>query len=107
VGGNTLASILTTLDRHASVAACGLAGSHELHTTVFPFILRGVNLLGIDSNTCPNDVRREAWRRLADEVPKPLLSRMGQRIALADVPEKSLDIVEGRVQGRIVVDINA
>ena len=107
VGGSTLASILSTLDRHASVASCGLAGSHELHTTVFPFILRGVNLLGIDSNTCPNDVRRKAWQRLADELPKALLARTGQQIALADVPSKSLEIVEGHVQGRIVVDVNA
>jgi acrylyl-CoA reductase (NADPH) len=59
VGGSTLATIISQLDTHASAASCGLAGGHELHTTVFPFILRGVNLLGIDSNTCPTE---HGWR---------------------------------------------
>lgn len=105
VGGATLAAVLSTMGWHGSVAACGLTASHELHTTVYPFILRGVNLLGIDSNTCPMDVRQAAWQRLADELPGEVLDQMKERIGLAEVPARSVDIVEGRTRGRIVVDV--
>ena len=108
VGGQTLATIISELERHASVASFGNAGGHELHTTVFPFILRGVNLLGIDSNTCPNDRRRVAWQRLADLLTDAHFERLLNRtISLEEVPAASAEITRGEVRGRIVVDVNA
>lgn len=108
VGGDTLAALIAQLQRHASVAAFGNAGGHEVHTTVFPFILRGVNLLGIDSNTCPNDRRIVAWNRLADLLSEDVLDRITARtIPLATVPDASREVLSGTVRGRIVVDVNA
>jgi acrylyl-CoA reductase (NADPH) len=92
---------------HGCVAACGLAGSSDLNTTVFPFILRGVGLLGIDSNWCPQARRREAWARLARDLPKDAIARMMQVAPLLDVLTLSREILQGRVRGRIVVDVNA
>lgn len=107
VGGETLAAILSQLDRHGCVAACGLAGGASLQTTVFPFILRGVSLLGIDSNTCPNDLRRTAWERIAGTLSAETLDRMTAGvISLGEVPEASERILRGGVQGRLVVDVN-
>lgn len=106
VGGRTLAALLSQTARHGAVAACGLAGGSDLHTTVFPFILRGVNLLGIDSVQCPADVRREAWHRLARDLPKEMLEVITQTIPLGDVPRVSEEILEGNVRGRVVVDVN-
>lgn len=107
VGGRTLASILSRLHPHASVAACGLAGGHELHTTVFPFILRGVNLLGVDSNTCPKDRRVRAWKRLAHLLSSERLEQMvAATISLEDVPAFSRRLLDGGVQGRILVDLD-
>ena len=108
VGGGTLATLIAQTQRHGSVAAFGNAGGHELHTTVLPFILRGVNLLGIDSNTCPNDRRRTAWARLADLLTDDHYERIHARtISLEDVPEASREILAGDVQGRILVDLQA
>lgn len=106
VGGNTLATLLAQLQRHGSVASFGNAGGHELHTTVLPFILRGVNLLGIDSNTCPNDRRRTAWNRLADLLTDDHFEHIHARtISLDDLPAVSRAILDGQVQGRILVDV--
>lgn len=105
VGSATLAAMLSQTSRHGSVAACGLAGGSELNTTVFPFILRGVSLLGIDSNTCPADVRRTAWGRLARDLPKEALAALTQTIPLTDVPAMSEEILKGHVQGRVVVAV--
>ncbi|MEM1043364.1 MAG: MDR family oxidoreductase [Bacteroidota bacterium] len=107
VGGKTLATLLAQTDRHGSVAAYGLAQSHELSTTVFPFILRGVNLLGVDSNTCPPERRRAAWDRLADLLTSDDLDAMQQTIGLGEVVDFSEKITRGETQGRIVVDVNA
>lgn len=107
VGGTTLAALISQMDRHASVAVCGLAGGAELHTTVLPFILRGVNLLGIDSNTCPRALREHAWRRLALTVPREKLHRLTTTISLAEVPQWSERILRGEITGRVVVDVNA
>lgn len=107
VGSQTLASILAALQYRASVAACGLVGGNELHTTVFPFVLRGVNLLGIDSNMSPLEERREAWARLVRDLPLDLLEEMIEEIPLSDVAAFSQQIVEGRIRGRVVVDVNA
>jgi acrylyl-CoA reductase (NADPH) len=107
VGGQTLASILAALKYRASVAACGLVGGNDLHTTVFPFILRGIKLLGIDSNMSPLEERREAWARLVRDLPLDLLEEIIEEIPLSDVAAFSQQIVEGRIRGRVVVDVNA
>jgi len=107
VGGPTLATLIAQTERHGSIASYGLAQSHELHTTVFPFILRGINLLGIDSNTCPPDRRAEAWRRLDTVLSSDTLSAVQQTIGLGDVITYSEKITRGETQGRIVVDVNA
>ena len=106
VGGTTLASLLATTRRHGCVAACGLAGGAGLKTTVFPFILRGVTLAGIDSNTAPPALREEAWGRLADAVGRGALAAVGRTvIALDDVPEWAGRIVDGDTVGRVVVAV--
>jgi acrylyl-CoA reductase (NADPH) len=107
VGGATLATVLTQLKYRASVAACGLAGGNDLAATVIPFLLRGVNLLGIDSVMCPHDERIEAWRRLALDLPLDLLDHMTEIVPLPAVPGLAPKILNGEVRGRIVVDIKA
>lgn len=108
VGGDTLATVLAQLDRHAAVAACGNAGGASLATTVFPFILRGVALLGIDSNTAPMPRRTAAWQRLAEDVSSAVWEQIhAATISLDDVPDWSATIMEGGIQGRVVVDVNA
>jgi acrylyl-CoA reductase (NADPH) len=107
VGGTTLATILTQLHYRASVAACGLAGGSDLPATVIPFLLRGVNLLGIDSVMCPRDERVEAWRRLAGELPPDRLEHMARTMPLSTLPELAPQILKGVVRGRIVVDVKA
>jgi acrylyl-CoA reductase (NADPH) len=105
VGGNTLATILTQLEYRASVAACGLAGGTDLSATVIPFLLRGVNLLGIDSVMCPREERTEAWRRLARDLPLDRLERMTRIEPLAALPGLAQKILKGEVRGRTVIDI--
>jgi acrylyl-CoA reductase (NADPH) len=107
VGGATLAALIPALAIGGSVAACGNAGGPELHTTVFPFILRGANLLGILSVYVPLDRRRQAWERLARDLPADALERMIQVAPLADVLALSQAICEGKIRGRVVVDVNA
>jgi acrylyl-CoA reductase (NADPH) len=108
VGGDTLATLLAQLKRHGSVASFGNAAGHELSTSVFPFILRGVNLLGIDSNTCPNDRRRRAWRRLGSTLTDEDVEAIHARtIPLDAVPEASRTLLEDGVRGRILVDLRA
>ena len=107
VGGTTLATILTQLKYRASVAACGLAGGNDLPTTVIPFLLRGVNLLGIDSVMCPREERIEAWQRLVRDLPLDRLERMTETVPLSGLPELAPRILKGEVRGRIVVDVTA
>ncbi|MFN3597634.1 MAG: MDR family oxidoreductase [Rubricoccaceae bacterium] len=105
VGGATLAHLVATMRRHGCIAACGLAGGHALETTVFPFILRGVVLYGIDSNTSPPGRRERAWARLAEAFAAGALGGIGRTtIGLADVPEWAGRIVQGRTVGRVVVE---
>jgi acrylyl-CoA reductase (NADPH) len=105
VGDTTLATILTQLNYRASVAACGLAGGSELPATVLPFLLRGVNLLGIDSVMCPRDRRIEAWQRLVRDLPLDRLERMTQTVPLSALPELAPQILKGEVRGRTIVDV--
>jgi acrylyl-CoA reductase (NADPH) len=105
VGGTTLATILTQLAYRAAVAACGLAGGSELPTSVIPFLLRGVSLLGIDSVMCPHVRRVAAWDRLARDLPRDRLDRMTQHVPLASLPDLAPRILAGEIRGRIVVDI--
>lgn len=107
VGGTTLATVLTQMKYRGSVAACGLAGGSDLPTTVIPFLLRGVNLLGIDSVMCPADRRRAAWARLGTDLDLGLLDRMTTVIGLGALPEHGPRILAGQTRGRVVVDVNA
>ena len=106
VGGTTLARILAQTKLHGSVAAVGLAGGNTLETSVLPFLLRGVSLLGIDSATCPGPRRRAAWARLAADLPVDRLDAMTSEAGLADLLDLSGQILEGQIRGRTVIDVN-
>lgn len=106
VGGPTLANVLASLKHRGSAASCGLAGGSKLDTTVIPFLLRGVNLLGIDSVSSPRPERETAWNRLVKELDPRTLENITSLISLADLPEKAGDILAGKVRGRLVVDVN-
>jgi acrylyl-CoA reductase (NADPH) len=90
-----------------AVAAVGLAGGPELKTTVLPFLLRGVNLLGIDSVMQPRDRRLIAWRRIARDLPIEKLEAMVEDATLEDLRALGKAILKGQVKGRVVVDVNA
>jgi acrylyl-CoA reductase (NADPH) len=107
VGGAMLARVLGQMKYGASVASVGLAGGAALPATVIPFLLRGVNILGIDSVMQPFDNRQRAWQRVARDLPMGKLEEMIVPAVLADVPRLAADILKGRVQGRVVVDVNA
>ena len=107
VGSTTLATILTQLRSRASVAACGLAGGNDLPASVIPFLLRGVNLLGIDSVLSPQPERQVAWSRLATELPPAVIDGMTEVIGLGQLPDYANRILKGQVRGRVVVDVDA
>ncbi|QDC10120.1 oxidoreductase [Oceanicola sp. D3] len=107
VGGAMLARVLGQMKYGGSVAAVGLAGGAGLPATVVPFLLRGVNLLGIDSVMQPYDNRLEAWTRIASDLPMEKLEAMIQPATLEDLPQLGADILKGQVRGRVVVDVNA
>lgn len=107
VGGAMLARVLGQMKADASVAAIGLAGGADLPAKVTPFILRGVNLLGINSVTVPYEKRLIAWRRIAAELPMAKLEAMIHPATLDDLPALGVAILKGQVQGRVVVDVNA
>jgi acrylyl-CoA reductase (NADPH) len=102
-----LARVLGQMKYGASVASVGLAGGAGLPATVIPFLLRGVNILGIDSVMRPYNNRIEAWSRIANELPLEKLDSMIVDAKLADLPMLGKDILKGKVQGRVVVDVNA
>jgi len=106
VGGAMLARVLGQMKYGASVAAVGLAGGANLPATVVPFLLRGVNLLGIDSVMQPYDNRLRAWERIATDLPMDKLEAMIQSATLQDLPQLGADILKGQVKGRVVVDVN-
>lgn len=107
VGGEMLARVIGQMKYGASVAAVGLAGGPALPTNLIPFLLRGVNLLGIDSVMCPVEKRLTAWTRLANDLPIQKLDEMIHMATLAEVPALGKQILKGQVQGRVVVDVNA
>lgn len=106
VGGEMLARVLAEADYSGVVAACGLAGDFRLPTSVMPFILRNVRLQGVDSVMCPLARRSEAWSRLAHDLPMAQLEQVMQVVSLDEVPAQAAKIMQGQVQGRVVVDLN-
>jgi acrylyl-CoA reductase (NADPH) len=107
VGGRILANVIPSIAYWGSAALVGNAGGIEFTTTVVPFLLRGINLLGIDSATCPQARRLVAWSRLAGELPLAKLEEMTTAVPLAAVPELAGRILKGQIQGRTVVDVRA
>jgi acrylyl-CoA reductase (NADPH) len=107
VGGETLASLLRQMQRDGCVTAIGLAGGAELHTTVYPFILRGVSLIGVSSGGASLDRRRTAWKRLAHELPLETLERITRTARLDDLPALCGQMINGKTRGRVVIDVNA
>lgn len=105
VGSVTLANLLSMTRYGGAIAACGLAGGMDLPTSVAPFILRGVSLVGIDSVMCPQPIRRQAWARLATDLDRQKMAQISEEIALSGVIEAGRRILEGQVRGRLVVRI--
>lgn len=105
VGGAVLANLLKTMAYEGTVAACGLAGGIEVNTTVMPFILRGVRLVGVESVYQPLARREAVWQRLAQLMPSERLAEMSRVVTMAQVPEVAAEILDGRVRGRTVVDV--
>ena len=104
-GGFTLANVLSQIKTGGAVAACGLAESMDLPTSVAPFILRGVTLYGIDSVMCPMPKRLEAWRRLASDLDMDTLESMSTEIGFEELPEAAAAILKGQIRGRTIVKI--
>lgn len=107
VGGQTLASVIASTAAYGAVAACGLAGGAELPTTVFPFILRNVALLGINSVDPPKALRTRAWERLAHGAFLAKLDTIARLEPLSAIRELSQQILDARIRGRVVIDVNA
>ncbi len=107
VGSTTLANVISQTKYGGTVAACGLAGGLDLPATVYPFILRGITLAGIDSVMAPRGIREEAWSRLARDLDLDKLNAMTNTIGLSGVEGAAADIMAGKVRGRLVVDVNA
>jgi acrylyl-CoA reductase (NADPH) len=107
VGSTILANVLSHIQYGGAVAACGLAQGMDLPTTVAPFILRGVTLVGVESVETPLDRRIAAWDRLATDLDREQLESMATEVALADLPGVAARILDGKVRGRVVVDVTA
>jgi len=105
VGSKVLAKVLAQVDYQGAVAACGLAGGFDLPTTVMPFILRGVKLLGVDSVMCPFEQRTQAWNRLAELLPESFYTQGATEIELQAVPEMAEAITLGQVTGRTLIRV--
>ena len=106
VGGDTLAWLTRTMTYNGVIANSGLTGGTELRTTVLPFILRGVKLLGIDSVMCPMEKRRHVWQRLASDLKRAGLRTIAREITLADLPEAFATLLRGGARGRFVVKLS-
>lgn len=108
LGGEVLAWMASTMKFNGVIASIGLAASPSLNTTVMPFILRGVSLLGINSTDAPSpELERTVWQRLGSDLRPPMLKEMAKTIPFADLPKVFEDFINARVTGRIVVDLNS
>jgi acrylyl-CoA reductase (NADPH) len=105
VGGDTLAWLTRTMIYNGCIASSGLTGGTDLHTTVLPFILRGVKLLGIDSAMCAMPKRQEVWRRLATDMRPTGLRTIATNIGLDDLPQAFATLLKGEARGRFVVEV--
>lgn len=105
IGGNTLATLLKACDRNGNVATCGLVVSPQLQTTVYPFILNGVNLLGVESAETPMALRLEIWKRLSGPLRPANLDDMQHLVSLEDIPRYMDDILDGETVGRVVAQM--
>ena len=105
VGGDTLAWLTTTMMYNGCIAASGLAGGTHLQTTVLPFILRGVKLLGIESVMCPASTRRDVWRRLGTDLKPTALKTIAQPIGMEQLPDAFATLLKGSARGRFVVNV--
>src|SRR5207247_9839409 len=106
VGGTTLAYLLRTTKYSGSIASCGNTGGANFSTTVFPFILRAINLLGIESVNCPMELRRQIWHRLASNYkPRQLLDTIGHEVPFEALPQALATILKGGVRGRTIIKI--
>jgi putative YhdH/YhfP family quinone oxidoreductase len=105
VGGNILATVIKQMDYRCSVAACGNTYSPELHTTVFPFILRGVNLLGINSAETPMDLRLKIWHKLSSDWKPDCLNQIYTECSLEQLSDKIALILQGQIAGRVIVKL--
>lgn len=103
VGGESLAAILSKIDYNGSVAVSGLTGGGNIPTTVFPFILRGINLLGIDSVYCPMEVRKPLWERMASDFKPEVLESISKEISIEELPQTLPLILQGQARGRFIV----
>jgi acrylyl-CoA reductase (NADPH) len=106
VGGHTLANVCATTKYRGVVSACGLAGGMDFPATVAPFILRGITLAGIDSVMCPREERLIAWERLGADLDIAKLELITNEINLAEAIPMAAQLIEGKVRGRVVVDVN-
>ncbi|MEO8753701.1 MAG: MDR family oxidoreductase [Casimicrobiaceae bacterium] len=106
VGSHTLANVCASTRYRGAVAACGLAGGFDFPATVLPFILRGITLCGVDSVMAPKAVREAAWSRLARDIDRAKLDALTTEVALHDALAAGASIVDGKLRGRIVVDVN-
>jgi acrylyl-CoA reductase (NADPH) len=106
VGSHTLVNALASTQYRGAVAACGLAQGADLPATVMPFILRGVALLGVDSVMAPKPIRMKAWERLARDLDATVFDSIATEIGLADAVKAGEDILQGKIKGRVVVDVN-
>ncbi|WHX98364.1 acryloyl-CoA reductase [Neobacillus sp. DY30] len=105
VGGESLAAILSKIHYNGSVAVSGLTGGGNVPTTVFPFILRGINLLGIDSVYCPMEVRKYLWEKMANDFKPDVLDSISKEISLEELPETLPLILQGQARGRFIVKL--
>ena len=107
VGGSTIASLLATMKNRGAVSATGLVGGRDINSSIMPFLIRGVKLMGIDSVLCPAGERRAAWERVARDLPLDKLETTINTAGLADLPALGKEILQGKVRGRTIVDVNA
>jgi acrylyl-CoA reductase (NADPH) len=105
VGSKVLAKVLAQMDYNGAVAACGLAGGFDLPTTVMPFILRGIKLLGVDSVACPYQKRMQAWQRLVELLPESFYQRACREIELEQAVDCAEAITNGQITGRVVIKL--